>query len=48
MNSDRKTPEYDGARNIARDAVKEPSEIVQLGISIPDKYNMSGIEFKEI
>ena len=24
--------------------MKEPSEIVQLGISIPDKFNMTGIE----
>ena len=40
-NSNRKTPECNRARNIARDAVKEPSEIVQLGISIPDKFDTS-------
>ena len=28
--------------------MKEPSEIVQLGISIPDKFNMTGIELKSI
>ena len=43
--SENKTPECDGARNIVRDAAKKSPEIVQLEISIPDKFNMTGIEF---